>query len=247
MPDGVLQPTETTAPEQAAEADRRRDSSGASAATWSCSAAATTLVVLLSLGVALYLAVAGSLANSGVGPAPGQRMARSPRSPDRPATRTRATNRPYGFQFGSPTFALRRSTRTTVSSAGRATCHLPPGLPNDDAVAASRRPAGQDLRTATVNKTPVRILTETSPASEASTFTVQVVQDRTAEQQTLDAMLIVLIVGGDGRRRWWRSGSGRSMRGGRSCRSANRWRTSGRPSAASASSPPTRATSCARR
>src|SRR4029078_9815278 len=44
-------------------------------------------------------------------------------------------------------------------------------------------------------KTPVRILTETFPGVRGIEFTVQVVQDRTAEQKTLDTMLVGLLVG----------------------------------------------------
>ena len=74
---------------------------------------------------------------------------------------------------------------------------MPPGLPDDDAVAAA--PAtGSDLRTATVgtNAVPVRILTEAITARQGDVVTVQVVQDRTTEVQTLQAMLVVLLVGG---------------------------------------------------
>jgi signal transduction histidine kinase len=43
--------------------------------------------------------------------------------------------------------------------------------------------------------TPVRILTETVEV-DGQTYTVQVIQDRTTEQQTLQTMLAVLLVGG---------------------------------------------------
>src|SRR3954467_2654145 len=190
MPDGVLQPTSTTAPEQAAEATDARLIRRVRRNLVLFSGG-TTLVVLLLLGVALYLAVAGSLANSGVGPLrEGMAIPRAVLTGQRPDP---GDESPYGFQFGSPTFAFAIDEEDRVVGGPR-DLHLPPGLPNDDAVAASRR-GGQDLRTATVNKTPVRILTETFPGVRGIEFTVQVVQDRTAEQRTLDTMLIVLIVG----------------------------------------------------
>jgi signal transduction histidine kinase len=190
MPDGVLQPTGTTAPEQAAEATDARLIRRVRRNLVLFSGA-TTLVVLLLLGVALYLAVAGSLANSGVAQLQeGMAVPRAVLTGQRPDP---GDESPYGFQFGSPTFAFAIDEDDRVVGGPR-DLHLPPGLPNDDAVAASRR-TGQDLRTATVNKTPVRILTETFPGVRGIEFTVQVVQDRTAEQKTLDTMLVVLIVG----------------------------------------------------
>ncbi len=44
---------------------------------------------------------------------------------------------PYGFQFGSPTFAFAIDQNDRVIGGPR-DIHLPPGLPNDEAVAASR-------------------------------------------------------------------------------------------------------------
>jgi signal transduction histidine kinase len=75
-----------------------------------------------------------------------------------------------------------------------------------DSVAAARS-AGHDIRTITLAspggpgpsestvQTPVRILTETLNVN-GQTYAVQVIQDRVAEQRTLETMVAVLIVGG---------------------------------------------------
>src|SRR4051812_7277406 len=190
MPDGVLQPTSTTAPEQAAEATDARLIRRVRRNLVLFSGG-TTLVVLLLLGVALYLAVAGSLSNSGVAQLQeGMEIPRAVLTGQRPDP---GDSSPYGFQFGSPTFAFALDDQDNVVGGPR-DFHLPPGLPDTAAVAASRA-SGRDLRTANVGTTPVRILTETFPGIQDITFTVQVVQDRTAEQATLNTMLTVLIVG----------------------------------------------------
>jgi two-component system sensor histidine kinase CiaH len=191
MPDGILPPTETTAPELAAEtADNgllrhvRRN-----LVLWS---GGTTLVVLLALGIALYFAVAGSLANAGVRQLEdGMDVPKAVLTGQRPDP---GDSSPYGFQFGSPTFAFALDGQDHVVG-GPHDFHLPPGLP-DTAAVAQARSVGEDLRTARVGATPVRILTETFPGIQGITFTVQVVQDRTAEQSTLDVMVAVLLIGG---------------------------------------------------
>ena len=76
---------------------------------------------------------------------------------------------------------------------------------------------------------------------------IQVIQDRTAEQQTLDAIRTVLLDRRPARSSSSRSGSARSTPAAPSSRSASRSSSSARRSAASASSPRTRATSCGRR
>ena len=191
MPDGARPPNATTAPEQAAEATDARlvRHVRRNLVLWS---GGTTLLVLLVLAVALYLAVAGSLANSGVAQLEeGMDVPRAILTGQRPDP---GDSSAYGFQFGSPTFAFAIDDDDRVVGGPR-DLHLPQGLPNQAAVAAARK-SGQDLRTATVNKIPVRILTETFTGVRGIEFTVQVVQDRTAEKNTLDTMLVVLLAGG---------------------------------------------------
>lgn len=189
MPDGIQPPTESTAPELAAETadghlirDVRRN-----LVLWS---GGTTLLILLALAVALYATVAGSLANSGIEQLEARMNQARGEKPD-PQDESR-----YGYIFGgggSGTYAL------AIDPAGRVVTgpripHPPPGLPYADAVAAAAV-SGRDVRTTSLAGTPIRILTETVEV-EGRTFTVQVIQDRTAEQRTLETMLAVLIVGG---------------------------------------------------
>jgi len=161
----------------------------------------TTLLVLAILGIALYLSAARTLADNGVAQLenraspivdllehPGVR-------PDRPA---------YGFTFGgnsSGTIAI------AVDAAGRnlgGGPGLPAGLPIIDSVNAASGADGRDLRLTSVQTigpdqqpaiVPVRVLTDRVTTDVGDVY-IQVVQDRTAEQQTLDAILRVLLVGG---------------------------------------------------
>jgi signal transduction histidine kinase len=55
--------------------------------------------------------------------------------------------------------------------------------------------AGSDIRPATIGPLPIRAMTQRID-SPIGTIYIQVIQDRTAEQQTLDALLRVLLVGG---------------------------------------------------
>ena len=111
------------------------------------------------------------------------------------SARTRADITRYGFIFGgggSGTYALIIGPDGTVVSGARGP--QPPGLPYAAGVTAAAT-TGRDVRTAEISSTPVRILTETVEVDE-QTFTVQVVQDRTAEVRTLQVMLAVLLGGG---------------------------------------------------
>jgi signal transduction histidine kinase len=149
----------------------------------------TTLVVLLALSAVLYAAVAGSLASTGIGHLEA-RFARE--TGQRP---TPDEDSGLGFIFGgdtSGTYAL------ALDAAGnpvlRPGAHLPPGFPYEPGVAAAAN-GGRDIQTADIGGTPVRVLTQ-NVVVDGATYTVQVLQDRTAEQQTLQVMLAVLLVGG---------------------------------------------------
>ena len=140
------------------------------------------------------------------------------------------TTRPYGFLFGGGgggTIALAVDQDDNLLT--QRGFRVPDGLPDMAAVAAARAqrsrcpddiragPAGPVRRIAVGIQTPVRILTESVQAADGETYAVQIVGDRTAEQRTLD-----VDAGGPARSAaWWscwsRSGSGRSMRDGRSC------------------------------
>jgi two-component system, OmpR family, sensor histidine kinase CiaH len=189
MPDGVQPANETTAPELAAEiADGRLVRHvRRNLVLWS---GGTTLLVLVALAIALYAAVAGSLANAGIDQLDARMSQFRGERPD-----PRDTSR-YGFIFGgggSGTYALAVAPDGSVLTEPRGP-KPPPDLPNDGAVAAAAT-SGRDIRTTSLGNTPVRILTETVMV-EGQTYTVQVIQDRTTEEQTLQTMLAVLLVGG---------------------------------------------------
>ena len=149
----------------------------------------TTLLVLLALSAVLYTAVAGSLASTGISQLEA-RFARETGQRPNPDDDSR-----LGFIFGGATsgtyaLALDSAGNPILGRGGR----LPPGFPYQPGVAAAAG-GGRDIQTATIGDTPVRVLTQ-NIVVEGSTFTVQVVQDRTAEQQTLQVMLAVLLIGG---------------------------------------------------
>ena len=206
MPDGIVPPTETSALELAADAADSRlvRHVRRNLVLWS---GGTTLVILLVLAAALYVAVAGSLANRSIE----QFDARldevnSALTGQRPAP---DDSGPYGFIFGgggSGTVALALDGNDRVLAPRG--FHIPPGLPDMDGVKAART-KGRDVRTgsltsqgsgpggsARTEETPVRVLTENVTLAGGSTFTVQIVGDRIAEERTLQVMLVVLLVGG---------------------------------------------------
>ncbi len=194
MPDGVVRLDERTETERAAdEADAalvRRVRTNL--VLWS---GLTTLVILVALAAALYLAAAGSLSTSGVQQLDGRmHEIQAAIRGERPAPPD--DDGPYGLVFGggsSGTLALAVTADDQVLKPRG--FRVPAGLPAMDGVAAARA-TGRDVRTATFDTTPVRILTETVQGPSGAVFTVQVVQDRTAEQRTLEVMLLVLLVGG---------------------------------------------------
>jgi len=194
MPDGILPPTETTAPELAAEtADGRLvQRVRRNLVLWS---GGTTLLILLALSIALYVAAATSLANAGIAQLDAA-MAQVRGERPNPDDQAR-----YGYIFGgrgSGTFAMildpdGNPVFGPPGPGGR----IPPGMPYEEGVAAAAAAStGRDIQTTELAQTPVRILTETVDVPGRGTYTVQIVQDRTTEQQTLEVIQFVLIVGG---------------------------------------------------
>ncbi len=190
MPDGTL------APDEGADRDHVADAADAgliqhvrrNLVLWS---GGTTLVVLLILAVALYLAVAGSLETSGVDQLESaMALPRAILTGQRPDPGDTSA---YDVRLGSPTFALAVDEQDRVVAGPRT--QIPAGLPYMAAVTAARV-GSRDLRTTTIGTTPVRILTEAIQTTTGRTFIIQVVEDRTTEQRTLQAMLIVLLIGG---------------------------------------------------
>ncbi len=162
----------------------------------------TTLVVLALLGVALYAVAARTLESNGVTQL-AERMELIVKQVENP--RLRPTGPDYGFIFGgnsSGTLAV--AVDADGNNVARGPDSLPPGLPVRDALAGAVS-SGHDLRQAKVQTVdtdnqratvPVRVLTEHAVSPVAGDVYIQVIQDRTAEQQTLDAIRTVLLVGG---------------------------------------------------
>jgi signal transduction histidine kinase len=150
----------------------------------------STLVVLLILGAALYVGVAQTLEQNGMR----QLIGRADEIADLLENPRGRPGPDYGFRFGgdaSGTYAMlvNRNGRLLVRAQ-----NPPPGLPDRPSVDGAAD-HGRDVRLATVESVPLRILTERVPTRAGDVF-VQVVGDRTAEQQTLTVLVGILLVGG---------------------------------------------------
>jgi signal transduction histidine kinase len=160
----------------------------------------STLLVLLCLGVALYVSVASSLEATGLAALDRraeeiQSFGRGPAGPGGPDS-------PIDFLFGGGgTFAIVIAPDGTA--IGPRQISIPGGLPNAEAATIAAR-TGRDIRTATITvrsridtaqRVPVRQLTVPLDTSQGRYF-VQVVQDRTAEERTLQSLVLALVVGG---------------------------------------------------
>jgi two-component system sensor histidine kinase CiaH len=151
----------------------------------------TTLLVLAVLGIALYVSAARTLADNGVR----QLDFRTSQILEQLANpHPRPGGPEYGFIFGgdsSGTFAMPLDAQGNYLSRGPA---LPDGWPVMDSLAAAVA-NGKDVRVAQVGALPIRTET-TRVTTDVGDVYVQVIQDRRPEQQTLDAMLRVLLIGG---------------------------------------------------
>jgi two-component system, OmpR family, sensor histidine kinase CiaH len=157
---------------------------------------AITLAVLLVLGAALYLTTAQSLAAASQGPL--QQRARTigdllNRLSNRPEL---FANRPeFGFAFGgtaSGTLAVVVTPSNDLILPGGINYS---NLPIDPSLTAARDAGSMDTRAADLGSVPVRVVSE--PVDLAwGRYVVQVIGDRTSEQQTLSTLLVVLLVGG---------------------------------------------------
>lgn len=193
MPDENLPPTETAAPSGPELAAEAADSAmirhvRRNLVLWS---GGTTLLILVALAAALYLAAASSLASAGIAQLDARMAIIGGQRPD-PEDTTR-----YGFIFGgggSGTYALILDPDGNPVLGPRDQ-RPPRGLPYEAGVTAAAT-TGHDIQTTVVGETPVRILTQTVEVPQRGRFTVQIVQDRTTEQQTLQVIQIVLLVGG---------------------------------------------------
>ena len=189
MPDGTDLDSVDAAEQAAVAADGRLVAGvGRRLVVW---AAGTTLLVLIGLSIALYVAVSSSLDSSGVK----QLDNRSDALNGGPGPRPGDGDLPTGFIFGggsSGTFAIVLAKDGTVLEPRDP--DLPDGMPDTASLAAAVS-TGRDVRVGTVATTPVRVLTRPVD-SRIGTVYVQVFQDRTAETRTLTVLLGVLLVGG---------------------------------------------------
>ena len=190
MPDGVAAEPGSVAPaeERALAADGRLIRNvRLRLVLWS---GLSTLLVLLVLGASLYLVVARNLEATG-DELLKNRTAEFARRPIGPS---------QGFSFGggsSGTFALIASEAGQAIHVGPGVPIVPNGLPIQSGIdAAKAAPDGVDTRTDVIDDLPIRVRTTQATSQEFGTVYVQVIQDRTAEVQTLDAMRTVLLGGG---------------------------------------------------
>jgi len=150
----------------------------------------TTLVVLGVLGIALYFSASRTLADNGIH----QLDVRTGQIVDLLQNpRGRPGGPEYGFTFGgnsSGTYAMAVDAQGNNLSRGG----LPAGLPIMDSVSAAVA-QGTDVRVAQVDALPIRAETQRVTTNLGDVY-VQVIQDRTAEVQTLDTIIRVLLIGG---------------------------------------------------
>jgi signal transduction histidine kinase len=191
MPDGALLPPSTggdPADQRALAADSRLiHDLRLRLVLWS---GLSTLLVLLVLGLALYWSAGRSLKESGVAVLEDRTnqivdVLENPRGRPGPE---------YGFIFGgdsSGTFAIAVDGNGNNLTRGIV---LPTGIPVRDSLLAAVS-GGEDLRESTIGTLPVRTMTERAATPVGDVY-VQVIQNRSDEQRTLDTILRVLLVGG---------------------------------------------------
>jgi two-component system sensor histidine kinase CiaH len=152
-----------------------------------------TLVVLLLIGVALYVAVERSLAVTATAELrmrAGQ-VARQIAIAGRPGPRPGLV---FGDTSGTVTLVVAPDGETVVNLP--AGVSLLPGFPIEAAVSSAQGTAREDVRTTTnAEGVPIRVLS-TPVETPTGTFVIQVIQGREEEQRTLDVTVRVLLVGG---------------------------------------------------
>jgi signal transduction histidine kinase len=150
----------------------------------------STLLVLLVLGIALYWTARQSLRAGGIAILTDRTtqivdVLENPRGRPGPE---------YGFIFGgdsSGTFAIPLDEDGTVLTRP---VGLPKGIPVRDSLSAAVA-GGEDIRESTIGTLPIRTMTERATTPVGDVY-VQVIQNRSDEQRTLDTILRVLLVGG---------------------------------------------------
>jgi len=161
----------------------------------------STLLVLVLLGVALYAAVANTLASASVNQLSGRVdpwtdiLQGQDHGPDQPPG--------FGFQPGrGNTFLFAFDDQGHAVQLGREPVVVLTGLPQSDSIQAARRASnGADVWTGDLDlgstRVPVRILTQrVTYQADGQTYFLQALQDRSTEVETLRALLVVLVIGG---------------------------------------------------
>jgi signal transduction histidine kinase len=164
----------------------------------------STLIVLVGLGIALYAAVANTLATASIDQLSNRvdpwvaALEGTVDTPGQPPG--------FGFQPGrGNTYLFAFDAEGAPVRLGREPVAVLGGLPDTVAIAAAKAaPDGTDVRTASLEiatspatPIPVRLLTQRVVYSQdGQTYFLQAVQDRSTEVETLDVLLTVLLVGG---------------------------------------------------
>ena len=173
----------------------------------------STLVILVVLGAALYAAVANSLAAASVQQL--ENRARPLAELLEGPTGEPGEGPEQGFVFGGGnTVLFIFDAEGNPVQLGDRPVAVPSGLPETAGItAAHASPTSADVRTATLElsagsgprgqgsqqdvEVPVRIMTrEVVAQQDGNTYYLQVLQDRSTEVETLQALLTVLLVGG---------------------------------------------------
>ncbi len=152
----------------------------------------TTLLILLVLGALLYVRVSSSLESTGIAQLDSRA---SSLTQFLSGSNDPGNGPPTGLIFGggsSGTFAV--IVTADGSRIGDVDDAVPTGLPVGASVAAAWQ-SGRDVRDTSLANVPVRILSITA-SSRVGPVVIQVIEDRTAEQRTLDVIVDVLLFGG---------------------------------------------------
>jgi two-component system, OmpR family, sensor histidine kinase CiaH len=172
--------------------------------------AGSTLVVLVVLGVAIYVAAASSLASGGVAQLESRVREFAPASapvtvvggPPVFGTGVGVTSDPAqpgvligGSASGTIAFVVTTGPGSAAPMVGSVSMMGEAGLMPDPEVIAAAQAGGTVIRETTIGSAPVRVLVA-SVGSGASQTVAVVIGDRTAEVDTLRTLLIVLLVGG---------------------------------------------------
>jgi two-component system sensor histidine kinase CiaH len=162
----------------------------------------STLLVLILLGAALYAAVAFTLTAASVGQLSDRVDPVADALEGRVVDPDDSPN-PFGVQFGAGnTFLFAFDDHGNPVQLNRGPAVGIPGLPAPEGIAAARTASnGRNVWSGTLSaprgRVPVRILTQKiTYKADGQTYFLQALQDRSTEVSTLNALLLVLVIGG---------------------------------------------------